>query len=268
MTVDKTKLRSALSVIAQDEQGFFFTGQFIDLVTEAQLRFADGSVSQQLASNLRFVRQDLWNVGAIILRLDWYKTLWNQEGFGDLWRWFAPCDIDLFHIEVRSAFDYVAKIVRLVSDSPGQVPDKSFRRLKNWVAKGNNASRVGKDLAEFVLCCDWFDDLRDTRDTLVHRGGFTLAFPEKKRILFQVYRGMGPKIRTSEVMYNENVVDFELYAGLYCGYLIAYLEELALQVQARSDLTAHPGRTKDYGFGLKILQGWINRFIAKSEESK
>jgi hypothetical protein len=123
MTVERAKLRSALSVIAEDEQGFYLAGQFIDLVTEAQLRSADGSVPRQLANNLRFVQEDLWNIGAIILRLDWYKTLWNQEGFGDLWRWFAPCDIDLFHIEVRSAFDYVAEIVRLVSDSPGTVTE-------------------------------------------------------------------------------------------------------------------------------------------------
>ena len=69
-------------------------------------------------------------------------------------------------------------------------------------------------------------------------------------------------------MYNENVVDFELYAGLYGGYLIACLEELATLVQARLGLTAHSGRTKGYGFGWKILQGWIERVIDGSEESK
>jgi hypothetical protein len=188
--------------------------------------------------------------------------------------WFAPCDIDLFHVEVRSAFDYVAEIVRLISDSPDQVPGKSFSRfttlsfatLKNWIARdSSNESKVGKDLVEFVVSCDWFDDLKNTRDKLVHRGGFTLAFPEKKRILFQVYHE-GPTIRVPEIMYNENVVDFELYAGLYCGYLIACLEELATLVQARSGLTAHPGRTKGYGLGVETLQGWINRLFTGSEK--
>jgi hypothetical protein len=130
------------------------------------------------------------NIGAIILRLDWYKTLWNQEGFADLWRWFASCDIDLFHVEIRSIFDYLASIIKLVSDSPGQVSDKSFRKLRNWVTKGKSELKVGNDLAQLLLHCDWFDGLREVRDTLVHRGGFTLVFPEKSRILFQVYRGV------------------------------------------------------------------------------
>ena len=209
MAIDRARLHSVLALMAEDETGPYLQGYFIELVADILGQFAQGTASQELTDKLRFTLQDLNNVNTILVRLNWYKTLWDQEGFDNLWRYFAACDINLFYIELRSIFDYIAQVIRLVSDCPGQVTDKGFRKLRNWVNKGSNDARIGQDLAEFVRSCSWFDELRGIRDAIVHQGSVTLAFPEKNRLLFQVYGArMGPQVHTPLFMYNEHVIDF------------------------------------------------------------
>lgn len=208
-----------------------------------------------------FAHRDLWNIGAIIKRLDWQNNVMRKnDPDNSLWRSFAPCDIDLFHVEIRSLFDYLAQIIGLISDSPGQVPE-SFHKLRNWIVKGDNRQRLGDDLAQLALSCDWFDDMREVRNTIVHGGGFTMVFPEQNRILFQIYKGIRTSIKTPEIMYNENVVDFELYAGLYIGYLIAYLEKVVATIETRLNINTLTDRTKGYCPGVSVMQDWINKVL-------
>lgn len=187
--------------------------------------------------------------------------MWTQSQLEEtLWIQFGACNIDLFHVEFRSVSDYLAKVIDAVSDSPGQVPH-SFEKLKNWVIKTHNTQRLGKDLAKVVLSCEWFDDLRMVRDSIVHKGGFTLVFPVRDRILFQVHEGRHRKVLIPEIMFNENVADFELYAGLYFGYLVAYLEKVSELIDKRLDLKKIGSDAKSYHSGLRVIHDWIRRVL-------
>ena len=196
----------------------------------------------------------------IALRLVWLKDLWIQKRLDDVvWMQFVPCDIDLFHVEFRAVFDYLAKIIHIVSNLPRQVPS-NFTILKEWVAKSDrNAKRLG-DLAEVLLSCDWFDDLKEIRNSIIHKGWFTLAFLERSKILFQVY-GMKKEVLTSEIVFKDNVVDFELYAGLYIGYLIAYLEKVSEMIFKHQNLEKIDCNAKSYHQGLRVVRGWIERVL-------
>jgi hypothetical protein len=195
------------------------------------------------------------------LRLEWQKDLVSADNLDQiLWSHFAACDIDTFHVRFRSLFDYLAGVIDLVSDKSGQIP-KSFEALQNWIDKSpNNVQRMGRDLAELISSCEWFSAMREIRNLIVHRGGHTLIFPMKNRILFQVHERWNRTILVPEIMFNENVADFELYAGLLMGYLIAYLEDVSIVVHKRLGLqrrTDSDGRL--YHSGLQVIHRWIEK---------
>jgi hypothetical protein len=221
MSIRKDKLKVAISTIQKDEKGVYFSpSKFVMLLANIMLRTRMNERLPPIYSFMQYISQDVKNMETIATRLAWQRDLWstNQLDVGK-WMSYAGCDIDLFHIEVRSVFDYLAKVIKRVSDQPEQVPDEGFNALKTWLVKSEgNVERLGKDLAELVLSVDWFDDLKNIRDVNVHQGGMTLVFLEKDRILFQILKGYEYLVSIPEIMYNKNVVNFELYAGMYFGY--------------------------------------------------
>jgi len=262
MVPDKRRLKIALSTIHKDKMDYFSSGQFVDLMSHVHVNITMGAKLHKLYRYFYFLYLDICNLETIILRLAWQKDLWIRNQLDEtLWIQFGAGDIDLFHVEFRSIFDYLAKIIGMISDSPGQVPH-SFEKLKNWTAKSHtNTQRLGEDLSRAVLSCEWFDDLKTVRDSIIHRGGFTLVFPVKGGILFQVHEEVSRKILIPEIMFNENVADFELYAGLYTGYLIAYLEEVSVLIYKHLNLKKVGSNAKSYHQGLQILSDWIKRVL-------
>lgn len=258
MSINKQRLDLALSTIQMDEIGFFSSSKYVDLICDIHLNAIINEKLNPLRPLFSFIDQDVRNLQNIILRLDWQKSLYVKKEIDEtLWMNFSACDIDYFHVEFRSFFDYLAKAVRLISDHPEQIPQKSFNRLKNWIEK--NESKIETDLADIILSCEWFNDLKEVRECLVHNGGFTLVFLTPDRITFQVIKGWKNEVLIPEIMYNENVVDFELYAGLYFGYLIAYLEEVSEIFDKRLDLKKMGMDGKKYHPGLEVIQKWIEK---------
>lgn len=260
MSIRKDFLEVALSTIHEKS---YRCCKFTNLVEDVHINGIQGAKLPKIYAFLRFIQQDIWSIETIAFRLNWEKKLWSQEKLDvGLWMTFAKCDIDLFHVEFRSVFDYLAKIIKRISDFPDQVKDGSFTELRNWVIKPGNDQKIGKDLAQLVNSCYWFENIKEIRESIVHRGGFTIVFPEKNRILFQVYRGIDKNILLPEIMYNENVVDFELYAGLYFGYMLSYLEEFSEIVYNRLNLKRYCMQARSIHSGLSIISDWINRVVS------
>ena len=269
MPIDKEKLKVAISIFQKAEEGYICPSELVKLQINVSLNIKLGEKLPLISSFLQYISQDISNIETITDRLAWERDLWSN-GQIDVGAWmeYAQCDIDLFHIELRSIFDYLAKILKRVSVNPEEVPDGGFNDLKNWLTKSDeNAEKLGKDLAKLVSSVDWFENIKNVRDTNVHRGGMTLVFLEKGRILFQVYKGYDNLISIPEIMFNENVVDFELYAGMYYGYLIAFLEGASRMIEKRL-----PPRKSTYGAGnprrmyreLPAVCIWIERLLEKA----
>lgn len=267
MTVDVEKLENALSAIKGDDDEVFLQNRFQSLATHTTINAAEGTDKVELRDPYYFCAQDFDNLLTIALRLDWQKGMWARGDLDDIrWIRFVETDVRLFHIEFRSLFDYLAPIIRHVADKPGQVKigelrsSASFEKLRNWTmnSKGN-AKRLGEDLASIVQSCDWFEDLREARNALVHHGGTTTAFIEgKSRVLFQVHdRNFKDKILVEEVIYRDSLVDFERYAGLYCGYLLDLLDEVGGAVHRRLGLEDKSDRVAYHHPALSLVRDWI-----------
>jgi hypothetical protein len=266
MPIRKDHLKTVLSTVQKVNGSYAIRNDFVRLFMNIILNKQLGVELPSIDSFLDYIRQDIRNIETISTRLAWQRELWLKEQLDALyWMDYAKCDIDLFHIEVRSIFDYLAKIIRRVSDKPKEVPDKGFSVLRTWLTKSqDNQKRLGKDLTDLVLSVDWFEEVRNVRDVNVHKGGATMVFLEKGRILFQVWKGFEKLISFPEIMYNENVVDFELYAGTYFGYLIAFLEQASRSIEKRL-----PPRKSEFGAGnptiayreLPAIYTWIERIL-------
>lgn len=265
MVIDKKLLKISLSKINSDEKGYYRFGDFVDLSAYLHVNVSWNQKLSLIDRYVKFINQDIWNLDAIILKLSWQKKLWLKNELNEyLWMTFAQTDIDLFHVELRSIFDYFAKIITSISDNPEQVRGRgrSFNQLYNWLKNSkDNVKRFGNDLAGLVFTCDWFYDIKDLRDLKLHYGGFNLVFPIENRILFQIYKGWNKQIEIPEIMYNENVVDFELYAGLYLGYLFAYLEKAAIIIDNRLTLKKVGKDARSYHPGLQVVYDWIKKLI-------
>ena len=275
MPIDKEKLKAALSTFQKTEEGYICPSEFVKLWSNVRLNTLCGVKLPPIGSFLQYITVDLTNIETISSRLVWELDL-VDKGKLDVWRWmrFAQCDIDVFHIEIRSIFDYLEKVIQKVSDHPENVTDKGFNDLSNWLvdekgkAKKENVERLGEDLAKLVLSVDWFTDVKNVRDETVHRGADTMVFPEKGRILFQVNKSYKNLVSFPEVQYNENVIDFELYAGVYFGYLIALLENACQVVEKRlpprKSAYGAGNPYKSYGKQLPAIYDWIGKVLEKA----
>jgi hypothetical protein len=217
---------------------------------------------------LRFVAHDVWNIETLLDRINWQCELWSANQMTDgRWNVYITADIDLFHVEFRSLFDYLARLIRALANKPGQVPEEaSFEKLTNWVVKPENTAqqRLGEELVKVVTAADWFPLIRQVRNDLVHRGAETLVFYDKPRVLFQTYTGGREKIiDIPELMHNPNVVDFERYAAVFYGYLIDYLEEVASVVYLRLGLKRREGGSRHHNPGIATAKRWMESAILK-----
>lgn len=259
-TIDRSSLQTVLSLIKHDDEiGFFTDGKFVGLSSTIQLESSERREINQLYRLTRYITQDVWNLLTIISRLEWQKNLVVENNLDDgLWSYFVATDIYVFHSELRSIFDYVAKIIQLISNMSETL---SFEKLRNWISNPNNAGKINKELSDFILSCHWFCDIRTIRDNLIHKGAEPLVIPSKGRILFLINTSDYQKIMIPEIMFNENVVDFELYAGLYMSYILTYLEEFAELVHKHLNLNKFHSLAKGYHPGLGITQKWINKIL-------
>lgn len=267
MTIDVKKLRKALSAIKDDGSGVYLQNRFQSLASHSEVNGAEGARKVELRDAYYFASQDFDNLLTIALRIDWQKKLWAGGVLDDVyWIKFVEADVHLFHVEFRSLFDYLTPIICHVADKPGQVrieelsSSASFEKLQNKILKSEGyANRLGEDLASIVASCDWFMDLREARNALVHRGGTTTAFIDgKDHVLFQVHdRTFRDRILVEEVVYKDNLVDFERYAGLYLGYLLDLLDEVGGAVHRRLGLEDKSDRITYRHPALDLVRSWI-----------
>jgi hypothetical protein len=159
----------------------------------------------------------------------------------------------------------VAQIIKETGNKPGQIPD-SFRELQQWLNKNpGNRARLGEELAKVVESVDWFPDVQRLRDSIIHSGAFTLVFlnPEEG-ILFQTYaNSVKPFIADEVVMYNRNVIDFQLYSALYLCRLFLLLDELAKIVRSKLNIKNRDSQASSRWLGIEIIIQWIDKLTEK-----
>lgn len=271
MNINKKILHKVNSSIIIEDDKTYLKTTFNSLLGDVLVSVAKGKDSlDETKTTLLQINQATWNIETLFQRLEWQKGLWDSGDLAQrLWMNYASADIHLYHFEMRSIFDYLAVLLVKLAKHPEQVrshTQPSFNKIKKWLLKEDDIDRktenLGLDFVRLIVACDWFDDIRDVRDLLIHHGGSSIVFPEKGRILFRIYSGSWkPKIFIKEVMYNENVVDFELYGPLYFSYLLDYLDRFAGLFYTHLGLERKMEHFKNCHGGLVLVKKHIERLL-------
>ena len=91
---------------------------------------------------------------------------------------------DAFITKYRSAHDTIAWAFRALVE----YPDQAYESFTDLRKKGNNKNIVrlyGKELAQLIESCDWYDEMVKVRDEIVHHNLKSRGFMDS-RILFQI----------------------------------------------------------------------------------
>lgn len=258
--VDRQLLNIALATIHEDESGGpFCSGLFDKLLLDLHVSYIqEEDKYKDIFFLFELVHRDVWTLETIIQRTAWQKWMIASGALDpEVGILYAACDVNLFHVQYRSLFDRLAKIIGVLSGTPRTMPS-SFRKLRDWVGRPENEQRIDGQLAQFITSCHWFSDLRGIRDSIVHWHGQTSIRLQDDKVLFQVH-GLNHSVPLPKVLFHENSVDFELYSGLFIGYLLAYLESLAAITRQKLNLREYKGEPRNYSGGLRFLRAWIGR---------
>jgi hypothetical protein len=170
---------------------------------------------------------------------------------------------DAFITKYRSSYDTIAKALIEIRTDPGHPPEAKFTKLRKKCKEDKYVKILGEDLAHLIQLCDWYDPMLDVRDDIVHHNLKSSGFMAD-RILFQVTKGYEKQINIPEVMINENLVDFELYAAVHIAYTLWLLEEFASLGYNILPVKKFPSseEAKSGYTGLDILKDSIERVLA------
>jgi hypothetical protein len=269
LTIDRERIRAALSIIQKYENQLCTSrayNNFKSDVYRASLREGDSQYNKlnSLLSYLQLVNSDLWYLYTICHQLSWQLDLATGKKLDAGWyRNYAQVGIDAFHTKYRSIFDGIAHIAGLLAAHKG-VP-QSFSDLQKWVKKTDSAKILGNaDLLNLVTSCNWYAEVKCVREQIIHYNAQTMVFFPATSILFQVHIGYKNEVNIPEVMFNEYLVDFELYAGIYLGYLLWYLEELARIARSILKLSNYNSQPKSIHPGIGLIKEWMERIMSLS----
>ncbi|HXK20415.1 MAG TPA: hypothetical protein VNG33_21545, partial [Polyangiaceae bacterium] len=199
----------------------------------------------------------------LVAKIEWLHRHAGSAGLDQqLAGMYLALDIELFHVQLRSALDYCAACISETSKKAGQVPNESFNSLQQWVAKNPTraAALLDPEILRLLGNAHWFPDVRAVRDSLVHRGAWVLVFPDRERLLFQAYAGAWRTLVVQEhIMYNENVADFRLYAAILFSEFLLLLDGLTAVV-SRKYPVQHGSGARSYCTGFPQVLEWLRQY--------
>lgn len=259
------------------EQDFCWHSSF--LTCYASLRSyitstVEGQYLIPISDPISNINQDISNLCTLASRINWFRSIaiqgkWNER-HPFIWSGYTGLDIEHFYTEVRSILDYVATILVNLTGKPKQIRgEDSFRKLSQWPeAKADNENKLGQEISAIIRSGSWYSEIRRIRDNIIHLGSNTFVFGSPKDgILFQVSKNFKNQINIGELMWNEYVVDFELYAGLYFARILALIEKLGDLIIGKIPKQYISSSVMANYDGLDVYGTWINRLIEKIQQA-
>ena len=251
MLLRKDAIANLRKYIETDDQGSYRSGPFDVLFAESYLdnhRISENQ-SRVYRSQLHILNDSIWNLLSICHRLDWQLALWDAGELDDMsWLEYAPVDVRQFHVEMKSATDIAAELVAETNQKRGQTPRK-FTTLYGEV--GRHKNKLGERRHAIIDRCDWYPQLKDVRESIVHHGSKALVMATHGEINFQIVRGHQEMVVSRDVMRNERVCDFRKYSVAMFSNFVFMLDELA-----ETTLPGLPTRFVDVGESRSYHSGW------------
>jgi hypothetical protein len=205
-------------------------------------------------------QQDLRTSAA---KLDWMLHL-VRDGHLDQYTYmfFAASDIVGFLTSARSLLDHLSRALVAAAPKRDSLPKFSFRRLRERLDEHRELRpNLGERLSDLVLACDWFDEIKDLRDELIHYDALTLVFPTVDGVQFQLYKGVRILVDEPALMINENVASFERVAAAVYSQVGRLLEDVSLPMAETIGIELFPNDGASLHPGLEVLARWSDELL-------
>ncbi len=215
------------------------------------IHLPDGGISFEFPSveQMKILRRILIINGcvdvlcAVLSKVEFMTDLKKNSQIDDnTWFRYVQSDIHTFHAEMRSLFDTIA--VLLTELSPESHGGDSFARFRDMTSPFSRKKQtLTPEIKNLVAHCDWFDQLRNTRDAIMHdEKDAWVLWRTDDHILFKLT--YGEKFKNSGLADNRCLkyflwhdwIDFRPYAGYYIGRLIAFLNKLTMYLTTESSV--------------------------------
>jgi len=217
---------------------------------------------RRIYSGVHSVGDALWDIETTICRLEWQKQLYfNGALTASQWFIFSKADIRLFHIELRSLMDHIGLVIKNGSESKNK-PKDSFDDLRKKRVDYLQKNMISEEICDLLDGADWFDDFRDIRDEIVHKGASVVSFGIKKGdpVMWAIYKGHFRNVmKISPFVINENgVMNFERYAAYHMSRVYALLNSFGDILYKVIDITRSQRKSaaRSHG-GIKVLRAWM-----------
>lgn len=267
MLVDINALRRHRAAIRMGDDGYFVWGDFERVVAESMEVRETGQLQRELYRQLRATQNRLTDLRTIPVKLNW---MLQQRDAGTLdpydWMFFASSDVNSFLANVRSLFDHLADALRAAAPKPGGIPQQSFRKLRDWVAKDGEraAEQLGRSACRIVAGCDWFQQLRAVRDDLTHRDAQTIILPGVEGIAVVMFNRTRQLLDEPELMGPGSFLRFERLAAATMGRVYELLEETAAAIATTAGFRL-AGDGASVHSGLGVLAQWTDDYLVQLE---
>ncbi len=185
---------------------------------------------------LACLKIDVQRLCVIIQHERWLTKELRMRGilFADDWQQFVKNDIHNFYTEIRSILDHVAMVLALRNRDAMPV---SFEKLRERLQITEIRSMLENDLITLIEGCDWFSEIRDIRNQIIHHGFDSKVALEEdtNSTYFKLERPLSPRTIRLPMRFEriDGYVNFEHYSGYYCGLLLTFLNGIAKSLQAR-----------------------------------
>ncbi len=271
----RADLERVIAWIRDDDRGPHASTRFDNLATAIHAGQAAGGpalasrtrVLASIGNSAHYMQRDWTNLLTLIQKLSWIR---ERAIAGELphfaWMHFAASDIDMFHVEIRSCFDHLARVVAGISGHLGKVPDGSWNDLISWQRKQSARGRgLDHALASTVTeTQEWFEGLRQVRDDVVHYGRDSIVLGPETGIHFLVEPKPTYLKSIPFLMHNENLVDFSLYSAYHLSLFWCVAESVSLAAFERLRLiqVGLGDGVRSYHGGLDTLRQSIPKLLA------
>lgn len=210
-------------------------------------------------NKLKRVRQDFTKILVTMNSIDraykWYQTdkypCTYYSLMGDQARDDLGCQIEFLFAKYRVILEYIQSILEtLLPPMLNQADKTEYKQCKKshekfkWLTKyisehyNNNSG---------LMNTDWFQDLRETRNALIHRGAACLVFGDKDKLLFNIYTPESVQSDKEIIEWDDfykvgrnGLISYDCYWGIYFAKLIVFTNAILEFLRSISTLPTDP----------------------------
>jgi hypothetical protein len=163
------------------------------------------------------IRQELSKISIILKRIEETsgEVSQNQLFTTDPKAAMIALDVDLFLIKYRTIIDYLIEVIKL--NYYNELTSNKLKDIFNFLKNIDSSNPL--------VDSEWFFDIADYRNSIVHRGANSVVFLMNGEIAFQIYDiNLDNIVFDDYIVQTDETINFKYFFIIYISYLYHFIE--------------------------------------------